>query len=64
MLAEIRRVEASLDDGSYRIIVTITDLETGRSASRSRTFDVRGWERGATMVAALPHPDRQRANDR
>jgi hypothetical protein len=54
VLPELRRVETSLARGSYRITVTITDLTTGATASRSRSFEVRGWERGATMVAALP----------
>ncbi|MGH7448090.1 MAG: hypothetical protein ACRELT_11050 [Longimicrobiales bacterium] len=54
MLPELRRVESSLSRGSYRLTVNITDLNTGATASRSRAFEVRGWERGATMVAALP----------
>jgi hypothetical protein len=54
MLAELRRVEASLPRGSYRITVAITDRVTGASASRSRLVEVREWERGATMVAAMP----------
>ncbi|HEX6308559.1 MAG TPA: hypothetical protein VFZ69_10255 [Longimicrobiales bacterium] len=53
-LPELRRVETSLRKGSYRITVTITDRVTGATASRSRTFDVRGSGRGTTMVAALP----------
>jgi hypothetical protein len=54
MLAELRRVETSLPRGSYRLTVTITDRVTGASASRSRLLEVREWERGATMVAAMP----------
>jgi hypothetical protein len=54
-LPELRRVEASLANGRYRITVTITDLVTGRTATRSRTFEVNGWERGTTLVHALPH---------
>ena len=50
---EFRRVEASLPRGSYELTVTITDHETGESASRSRSFEVHGWPRGATMVPAL-----------
>ena len=53
-LAELRRVETSLEKGSYRITVTVRDLSTGHSASRSRTVEVRGGGRGATMVAAMP----------
>ena len=62
VLAELRRVESSLERGSYRITVTITDGTTGEKASRSRNFEVRGWERGATMVAARPsgHDSHQR----
>lgn len=55
MLAELRRVETSLARGSYRLTVTVTDHTTGASASRSRSFDVKGWGRGATMVAAEPN---------
>jgi hypothetical protein len=54
VLAELRRVETSLARGGYRITVMITDRRTGESASRSRLLEVREWERGATMVAALP----------
>ena len=53
-VAELRRVETSLGRGRYRITVTVTNLRTGERASRSRTFEVRGWERGATLVPALP----------
>jgi hypothetical protein len=52
-LPELRRVETSLPRGSYRMTVTITDLATGASVSRSRAFEVRGWKRGITMVPAL-----------
>jgi hypothetical protein len=52
-LPELRRVETLLPRGDYRIEVTVTDLETGASASRSRTFEVHG-RRHATMVQALP----------
>ncbi|HEX6132742.1 MAG TPA: hypothetical protein VFZ24_02090 [Longimicrobiales bacterium] len=54
VLPELRRVETSLPRGSYRLTVTITDLTSGATASRSRTFDVRGRDRRTTMVAALP----------
>ncbi len=53
-LPELRRVETSLDKGSYEITVRITDVNTGRTASRSRRFEVKGWERGVTMVPAMP----------
>ena len=51
---ELRRVEAPFARGRYRLTVTITDLETGRSASRSRRFQVRGWSHGTTLVPAHP----------
>lgn len=54
LLQELRRVETSLGTGRHRITVTITDPTTGERASRSRVFEVRGWPRGATLVAALP----------
>jgi len=57
-LPELRQVQTSLDRGRYRITVRITDEQTGYSASRSRVFDVRGWARGATLVAALPRANR------
>jgi hypothetical protein len=59
-LPELRRVETSLAKGSYRIIVTVEDLGTGRTASRSRTFEVQASGRGATMVPALPVTPRKR----
>ncbi|NJD11323.1 MAG: hypothetical protein FIB01_13105 [Gemmatimonadetes bacterium] len=54
VVPELRRVETSLTRGRYRITVTITDEVTGQSASRARAFEVRGWARGTTLVAALP----------
>ena len=54
-LPELRRIEASLPRGTYRIAVKITDRRSGESASRSRLFDVRGSQRALTMVPALPH---------
>jgi hypothetical protein len=51
-LPELRRVVTSLARGSYRITVTIEDLKTGKTASRSRTFQIRASWRGATMVPA------------
>ena len=49
-LPELRRVGTSLAKGSYRITVTVEDLRTGKSASRSRTFQIQDSWRGATMV--------------
>ncbi|HSK20532.1 MAG TPA: hypothetical protein VK912_15365 [Longimicrobiales bacterium] len=51
--AELRRVETSLSRGRYRMTITITDLVNGRSASRSRAFEV-GGPADVTMVPALP----------
>jgi hypothetical protein len=50
---ELRRVDATLPRGSYRLTVTVTDLERGASATRSRIFQVRGWLPGTTLVRAL-----------
>ena len=52
-LPELRRMGTSFPKGSYRITVTIEDLTTGKTASRSRTFEVQTSGRGATMVPAL-----------
>lgn len=54
VLPELRRVETALERGRYRITVRITDDITMDSASRSRLFEVEGWERGATLVRAMP----------
>jgi hypothetical protein len=54
VLSELRRVEVSLPRGPYRLTVEVVDMVTGRSASRSRDFRVRGWEGGTTRVPALP----------
>lgn len=54
VLQELRRVEASVGRGDHRITVSIRDDGTGRTASRSRRFHVRGWAPGATLVNALP----------
>ncbi len=51
---ELRRVDASLGRGRYRLTVTVTDEVTRQTARASRTFRVRGGGRGATMVPALP----------
>jgi hypothetical protein len=64
VLPELRRVESSLSRGSYRLTVTITDLTTGTIASQSRLFDVRGSNRGTTMVAALPYRSGYRSSNR
>lgn len=53
MQAELRRVETSLPRGRYRMTITITDLVNGRSASRTRAFEV-GGPADVTMVPALP----------
>ena len=52
-MRELRRIQTSLARGKHRITVTVTDLATGDSASRSRLFTVRDDAR-ATMVPALP----------
>jgi hypothetical protein len=54
MVQEMRRVESSLPRGVYRMTVTITESDTGRSASRSHTFEVHSGRGAATMVPALP----------
>lgn len=54
LLGELRRVEASLDEGRYRLTIMVTDQDTGRYATQARIFHVQGWGRGATMVPALP----------
>lgn len=51
---ERRRVDASLAKGHYRLTVTVTDQDRGISVTGSRPFQVRGWDRGATLVQALP----------
>jgi hypothetical protein len=58
VVRELRRVEASLERGRYRITVTIKDAVTGATAVRSRDFEVQGRSRSATMVAALPQAAR------
>ncbi|MGH7554165.1 MAG: hypothetical protein ACREMQ_14250 [Longimicrobiales bacterium] len=64
-LAELRRIEAALGKGRYRITITVTDQQNGRTASRSRPFHVRGWGPGATMVVAAPRGGRHsRVRDR
>jgi hypothetical protein len=60
-LPELRRVEASLDEGRYLLTVTVTDRTTGESARRTRLFQVRGWGPGITLVPALPSARELRA---
>lgn len=54
IIGELRRVESALDNGRYRVSVTVTDQVDGRSATTSRVVEVQGWRRGTTMVPALP----------
>ncbi len=54
LLRELRRVDAPLDEGYYRLVVRVTDAEDGREATRTRVLRVRDWKEGATMVAACP----------
>lgn len=54
VVRELRRVDTALPRGKHRIVVVVTDLVTGATASRSRLFTVRGETREATMVQALP----------
>lgn len=54
IIGELRRVESALDNGRYRMTVTVTDGIDRRTASRSRIVEVHGWQRGTTMVPALP----------
>ena len=53
-MIELRRVDAPLGEGAYRLTVTVTDLQHGRSAVQSRRIHVRAWEEGATLVATCP----------
>lgn len=57
VLRELRRVDASLPDGRYRLTVTVTNEDTGKKATRSRDFDVRAWSAGETLVPARPYRD-------
>lgn len=54
VISELRRVESALEEGRYRVTVTVTDGVDGRTASSSRIVEVQGWRRGTTMVPALP----------
>ena len=53
-VSELRRVESSLPEGPYRLIVTVRNDQTGETASHARRFHVRGWDAGTTLVPALP----------
>lgn len=53
-LPELRRISGELEAGRYRITVTVTDEDTGETASRWRLFEVRGSGEGATIVVARP----------
>lgn len=55
---EIRHMDVSRGIGHHRLTVTVTNEETGETATRSRTFQVRGSGPGATLVAALPRGTR------
>jgi hypothetical protein len=50
---ELRRVDATLDRGRYRITVRVTNESTGETAARARVFEVSGWDPGSTLVPAL-----------
>ena len=51
---ELRRVEASLANGRYRLTVAVTDDVSKATATRSRILRVTEGGRGATLVPALP----------
>ena len=53
-MSEMRRVETSFEKGRYRMTVTVEDLIEGKTASRSRMFELRTSGRDATMVPAVP----------
>lgn len=53
LLPELRQVDAQLTRGTHRMTITVTDLETGEIANRSRSFQVQGSARSATRVHAL-----------
>jgi hypothetical protein len=53
-VAELRHVDASVSSGRYRITLTITDQESGETASRTRAFQVSDWATDATFLDALP----------
>lgn len=51
---ELRRVDASLPKGQYRLTIAVRNDNTGETATGFRPFQVTGRGRGATMVMALP----------
>lgn len=53
VVAELRRVDAQLRRGAHRLTVTVTDLATGETVARSRSFQVEGSARSATRVQAV-----------
>ena len=53
-LPQLRRVDSSLEEGRYRLTVTVTDEVTGDVARNHRDLQVREWGRGATLVPAHP----------
>jgi hypothetical protein len=53
-LAELRHVDTAVSSGGYRITVTITDEESGETASRTRAFQVSDWATEAMFLTALP----------
>lgn len=52
-LGELRRVDASLEKGSYLLTVVVTDENTGETARRSRAIEVHGGGQ-TTLVHAIP----------
>ncbi len=58
VVRELRHVDVARGAGRHRLTVTVTNLETGESASRARSFEVRGSGPGATLVTALPRGTR------
>lgn len=53
-LSELRRVQAPLPRGRYRLTVTVTDLDRNLTARRSRLLQIREWRAGATLVPTCP----------
>jgi len=50
----LRTVQSALEEGHYRLTVTVKDLVTGQVARRAREVAVQGWNAGATLAPALP----------
>lgn len=57
-MAEHRRVESALPRGHYELTVRVRNRIDGETAQRSRSFDVREWGGGATLVEAMPYKER------